>query len=252
MNISAPTLDLIPALRGLWKEAFGDSDDFLDMFWRTAFSYDRCRCVTVDGEVAAALYWFDCECRGERVAYIYAVATAKKYRGRGICRGLMKDTHGHLRGLGYVGGLLVPGSEGLFDFYAKLGYKSCGSIGEITCVAAEKTTEIRRVDIDEYAKLRRDFLPHGGVVQEGENLAFLKEQAELYTGDSFLLAARRAENRLYGLELLGDAEKTSEILRSLGCTEGIFRLPDGNKSFAMYFPLYEKHPAPEYFGLAFD
>jgi hypothetical protein len=78
MNINAPTLDLIPALRGLWKEAFGDSDDFLDMFWRTAFSYDRCRCVTVDGEVAAALYWFDCECRGERVAYIYAVATAKK------------------------------------------------------------------------------------------------------------------------------------------------------------------------------
>ena len=252
MNIDAPTLDLIPALRGLWKEAFGDSDEFLDLFWRTAFSTDRSECVTVDGEVAAALYWFDCECRGERVAYIYAVATAKKYRGRGICRRLMEDTHAKLKAQGYVGALLVPGSEWLFDFYAKLGYKNCGSIGEINCRAAEKETEIRRIDIEEYAKLRRGFLPHGGVVQEGENLAFLKEQTELYAGDSFLLAARRAENSLFGLELLGDAEKTSAILHSLGCTEGTFRLPDGNKPFAMYFTLDEKHPAPEYFGLAFD
>lgn len=252
MNIDAPSLDLVPALRGLWKDAFGDSDEFLDLFWRTAFSPDRCRCVTLDGELASALYWFDCECRGKRVAYIYAVATAKKYRGRGICRHLMEDTHAELKAQDYVGAMLVPGSEGLFDFYSKLGYKSCGSIGEITCRAAENAAEVRRIDIEEYAKLRRDFLPNGGVVQEGENLAFLQEQTELYTGEGFLLATHRAGETLHGLELLGAADRAPSIVRALGCTEGKFRVPDGNKSFAMYFPLDEKHPAPEYFGLAFD
>ena len=81
MIIDYPAENAIPQLRGLWKEAFGDEDAFLDAFFATGFSPDRCRCVTVDGQLAAALYWFDCSWEEKPLAYLYAVATGKAYRG---------------------------------------------------------------------------------------------------------------------------------------------------------------------------
>ena len=77
-----PQAEQLPALRQLWKQAFGDTDAFLDIFFSTAFSPERCRCVVTDGEVAAALYWFSCEADGQPLAYLYAVATAERFRGQ--------------------------------------------------------------------------------------------------------------------------------------------------------------------------
>ena len=51
----------ISALRSLWKEAFEDSDEFLDLFFSTAYSYERCLAAFIDDELAGALYIFDCE-----------------------------------------------------------------------------------------------------------------------------------------------------------------------------------------------
>ena len=65
MIINAPDSAQIPALRRLWQQAFGDSEQFLDIFFETAYSPDRCRCVIVDDQLAAALYWFDCGYQGE-------------------------------------------------------------------------------------------------------------------------------------------------------------------------------------------
>ncbi len=252
MNIDSPSRAQIPALRSLWKEAFGDTDKFLDIFERTAFSPDRCRYVTQNGEVAAALYFFNCSCGGERIAYLYAVATAEKYRGRGICRALMEDTHRHLKALGYRAAILVPGSRELFEFYKKMGYEVCSYIGEIRCLASDDGIALRQIDASEYAELRRRFLPENGVVQEEENLNFLKEQAAFYAGNGFLLAAREEDGRLRGLELLGDKETAPAILRTLGYNEGVFRVPDGDKPFAMCYPLSDDRTLPSYFGLAFD
>ena len=95
MNIDKPNPTQIPALRNLWKEAFGDTDAFLDTFFSTAFSEERCRLVTIEVDVAAALYWFDCLYMDQSAAYSYAVATATAYRGQGICHKLMADTSQH-------------------------------------------------------------------------------------------------------------------------------------------------------------
>jgi len=92
MKIDYPLESQIGGLRLLWKEAFGDTDALLDVFWSTAFAADRCRCITIDDEVAAALYWFDCRFDDRPIAYIYAVATAKAQRKQGLCRKLMEDT----------------------------------------------------------------------------------------------------------------------------------------------------------------
>ena len=252
MNIDVPRKGQIPALRALWREAFGDSDAFLDTFFATGFSPDRCRCIVEGGEAQAALYWYDCLHGGRPVAYLYAIATARAHRGKGLCRALMEKTHRHLADCGYAGALLVPGEASLFDFYAKMGYRVCSTVGEIACAAAPAPVLLHRLTGEEYAALRRRFLPPNGVLQEGKSIAFLEKQAALYAGEDFLLAARREGDALYGLELLGNAKAAPAALRALGCATGRFRIPAGSTPFAMYLAFDPQHTAPAYFGLAFD
>ena len=125
MKIDAPSATHIPHLRSLWKEAFGDTDAFLDAFFDAAFSPDRCRCVWDENHPVAALYWLDHTCNGEKFAYIYAVATRKSHRRQGLCHALMARTHEDLAAAGYAGALLVPATEALAQYYAAMGYRFC-------------------------------------------------------------------------------------------------------------------------------
>lgn len=250
MTIDHPTPALYPGLRGLWQEAFGDSDAFLDSFFSTAMAPSRCFAATEDGQVAGALYWFDCTCRGEKVAYLYAVATAKAFRGRGICHALMERTHHHLQEQGYAGTVLVPGEDSLLAFYGKMGYEPFCACQTVSCGAKNSTMTLHPITPTQYADLRRGLLPPGGVVQEGENLDFLSQQATLYAGSGFVLAGRKEGQHFTALELLGNAHPQS-ILAALKCQTGDFRQFGAGKPFAMYRPLTDA-PTPNYFAFAFD
>lgn len=236
--------------RNLWKEAFGDTDEFLDIFSATAYADARTNAIEKDGKTVASLYWFDCEYQGKKLAYIYAVATAKAHRGQGLCHRLMEDTHRLLKERGYAGAMLVPGNRELVNLYAGMGYEPCTRIGQISA-KAQGTAECMPIDKREYADLRRRYLPPDGVIQEGENLDFLERQAQFYRGDDFVLASRREEDNLIGMELLGNEKKASAIVSSLGCTRGEFRIPNGNIPFAMGL-FFESISKPSYFGFAFD
>jgi len=253
INVCAPDKGDREALRSLWQEAFGDGEEFLDLFERTSYSPERARALFCDGVLSAALYWFDCECRGEKVAYLYAIATAKEARGRGFCRALMENTHEHLKKLGYAAAMLVPSEESLFGFYEKIGYQTATQVSEFSCLAEGEPMELVRIDEAEYAKLRRIMLPEGGVVQEGVSLSYLAAQAELYRGDGVLLAARNEEETLIGIELLGNLECAPRILQSFQKRQGRFRSVGKNRRFSMIYTLREqKAILPTYFGLAFD
>lgn len=253
MNIDKPKPTQIPALRHLWKEAFGDTDAFLDTFFSIAFSEERCRLVTIEADVAAALYWFDCLYMNQSISYVYAVATATAYRGQGICHKLMTDTIQHLKKLDYTGALLVPGSKALFSFYESMGFQTCSSVKKIDCDAACDGIDIKRIDRNTYQKLRRQYLPTGGVIQEKENLTFFQTMSNFYTGPDFLLAAYTKNDLLYGTELLGNTAAAPNIVKALDCEKGSFRTPGEGTAFAMYLPFGpDSLPAPTYFGLAFD
>ena len=101
MIIEWPTERDIPSQRELWKEAFGDTDAFLDSFFRTAYSFDRSLVAKEGDRLIASLYWFDCEWSGKPCAYVYAVATDAAYRGRGVCSRLMSHMHDVLRSEGF-------------------------------------------------------------------------------------------------------------------------------------------------------
>lgn len=252
MTFEHPGKDQIPQLIRLWKEVFGEYDGFWELFLDTAFSPDHCRCITKDGQVMAGLYWFDCSCEGDKIAYIYAVVTDPRHRGKGLCRKLMADVHDLLKDRGYDSVMLVPADEDLRIMYRKMGYEDCTRISSLTCTAGEFPVEVRNIDIAEYATLRRKLLPEKAVLQEGVQLPFLAAQAQLFTGEDFLLAAWLNGENLHGMELLGNTTTAPGILRSLGCEKGVFQIPGDEKPFAMIYKLHEQAVIPEYFGFSFD
>lgn len=252
MKIDFPVPSQYEALSALWQDAFGDSEEFVDGFFYTGFSPARCRCAVEEGKLVAALYWFDVQYENRRFAYIYAVAVDKAYRGRGIARKLMEDTHAHLKLRGYEGVLLLPQQEGLRQMYAKMGYTDCTKVREFCCLASDTAVEIQRIDREEFSRRRYTYLPENGAIQEDENIAYLEMMAFFYTGPDFLLAARKQGQRLFGLELLGNAHAAPGILKALDCTEGCFRTPGEEMEFTMFYPLQENVTPPTYVGLVFD
>lgn len=252
MKIDFPVPSQYPQLMALWQEAFGDSEEFVDGFFCTGFSPARCRCITENGNVIAALYWFDVRYEKQHFAYIYAVAVKKTHRGKGIGTALMEDAHNHLCLRGYDGVLLMPQNDALREMYGKMGYETCTWMDDFSCEAGGEPVQLRRIGRDEYAALRREFLPEGGALQEEENIAYLEMMAFFYAGDDFLLAAHKSGKHLYCPELLGNREAGPGIVAALGCTNGHFRSPGNTQPGTMLRKLVENVNPPKYLGLTFE
>ncbi len=242
----------ITALRNIWQQAFGDTEETLDAFFATGFSEERCHYVCREGKPVSALYWFDCTLSGHKLAYLYAVATEENHRGKGLARQLMTETHRILREKGYAGAVLVPGTKELFAMYETLGYRTVSQITEFTAQRGSAPVSLKQIDADRYAQLRKAYLPAGGVVQEGATLDFLQTQTRFYEGTDLLLAASQEGQMLTAQELLGSTNAAPGILCTLSIPQGRFRTPGDDRDFAMLFPLREDCPVPAYFGLAMD
>lgn len=236
----------VPALRSLWKEAFGDSEEYLDLFFSTAYAPQRS--LVLDG-IGAAAYWLDCTLEDRKLAYVYAVAVRKDLRGQGIGLALMQALQGQLKKLGYDGILLVPGEEGLRSYYRKLGYRTVSHQNRFEA-AAGTAREMTRLTAVEYGLARREYLGPSGVRQEGENLALLAGMAEFFRGDGFLAAVHPGEGIC--LELLGDPQAAPGITAALGLETCKFRTPGKEIPYAMGLALKGELPDNFYFGFGFD
>ena len=78
-----------PALARLWELVFGDSRDFTDEFFHVMWTPGCCRVAELDGGIAAMGFCLTGpEALGLHCSYIYAMATAPEYRGRGLAAAL--------------------------------------------------------------------------------------------------------------------------------------------------------------------
>ncbi len=272
MNTKSPGKEDIPALRLLWQEAFGDSDSYLDAFFATAFAPERCLCT----EGKAACYWLPCTCRGQKIAYLYAVATAKEARGRGLCRALIEGAKKALLQQGYAGILLVPGSEDLRQMYAKMGFDHATQIAEFSPatikaprlaspergggsegaggvweLSAQPTEGLSSLSPTAYAQARPALLPEGSAIEGPEFFAFLASGVSFYRFGDALFACAQENDHLFIPEYLGDAGLLPQILAALGATHATVRTPGPGKRWAMYCPLADA-PAPTHFSFALD
>lgn len=252
MTFDHPSLQQIPGLRKLWKEAFGDTDLFLDAFFDIGFSPRRCRCITEGDRVLAALYWFEVSCEDQRFAYLYAVATAASCRGRGLFSALLVDTKKILTEEGFDGILLVPENEALARMYEKFGFSACTANRSFAAEAGDYPAQIREIGPAEFARMRRTLLPEGSVLQESEMLEFLASQCHFWAGEGWLAAGQVYDGELICPEFLGDANAAPGLLRALEVPCGAFRTQGKEEPFAWVLPLHGGCMRPGYFAFALD
>ena len=234
-------------LKALWKTVFGDTDAFLSAFFSTAYSPDRCRYLTADEDVISALYWFDSEYEGGKLAYIYAVATDPNHRGKGLASRLLEETHTHLKELGYAGAVLKP-AKGLFPFYERLGYQTSGYIQRFAAQAG-KPVSLKELSPIEYGQLRRKYLPKNAVIQEGITLEFLHSFAHFYESDDALICAYPNEEVIF--EYLGNPHSAPGILAALGIKEAEIPTIGQEIPHTMFLPM-NCNKLPGYLGITLE
>ena len=238
-------------LSKLWQEAFSDGDEFFSLFFDNGFSPANSLCATIDGEVIAALYWFDFIYRGKPIAYIYGVAVFEKHRAIGVGTALMNEAKKVIKSRGYSGIILLPAKAHLYVYYERIGYKIATKVGKFAVKASESTAELEIITPDLYEKISEQYLGDDCVKAGDLARNFFGAQYILAKGNGFLLSGYKQGNKLIASEFLGDRSRAPDALSALGCAEGEFRGVGEDEGFAMYLALTDD-PAPDYFTMVFD
>lgn len=109
--------------RRLWKEVFGDSNEFISSFINGFYSEENMLCIELDSRVVSMLHVVPFELDGKKVAYIYAVATDADARGQGLATKLIRQAIEKTKAEGYKAVFTLPADEGLREFYSRFGFK---------------------------------------------------------------------------------------------------------------------------------
>lgn len=106
----------------LWQEAFGDTEEFINGFLHN-MSYSKNMLIyTKDDDVLGMASMLPVFCGENAGRYIYAVATRRAHRGKGVCRSIMQAVDEFIKMNNEKFAVLVPASQSLFEFYGKMGY----------------------------------------------------------------------------------------------------------------------------------
>lgn len=225
----------VPAQRELWKLAFGDSDSYIDNFYRTYYRPERVVVLEEDGIVRSMTAWFDTAFavpgQGEyRAAYLYAVATHPGCRGRGLAGRLLAGADGYFRSLGIPAVTTVPAEPSLHNFFGANGFRECfrllGGTLRREEIPLPPSNVLRPASTVEYGRAREVLLkdiPH--IVYPEDALAYQAGCCALGDGGLFVgktevgpvcLCAERAEEDLVIVkELLGSSEARRLACRDL-------------------------------------
>lgn len=188
----------VPALKELWKLAFGDEDAYIDHFFTQYYRPERMLVLEEDGEVRAMTAWFDMPVVSAEgtvwpSAYLYAVATHPDCRGKGFASRLLTFADQWLGEKGFVCLTTVPARPDLHVFFGQNGFQECFALEQreyiprikiapapLENVGPEAYGMLRErvlagTDHVSYAPLALDYqagtctLSGGGLYQVGEN-----------------------------------------------------------------------------------
>lgn len=277
----------------LWQEAFGDRKRIPDFFLNNIFSPRDCLVFQIGKEIAAAVYLLPasvlCSGRAVQAHYIFAAATAQKYRSRGYMSALLAYAAiaGAERGDRFS--VVLPAGDGLYRYYEEAGYTDffqmrCVKISREGLGAIAGGSDKRGTTLPDFAALNRfraDCLSlcEGSVLWDDRMFRLSVSMNQIY-GDRFccffgksgpVYALCRTENALCTvLESFASAgalpELASVLLHESSASEFLFRLPlndirfqeqGSRQRFGMIKPLdgrslEELSPQCPYLGLAMD
>ncbi len=113
-------------IKRLWQDTFGDTKEFVDMYFDRVYTDADAMTLEVDGRLVSSLLLqpYLLRFHGENllVAYVSGAATRRQSRGKGYMSQLMLDALQSARNRGAVGVALIPANMHLYDYYARMDF----------------------------------------------------------------------------------------------------------------------------------
>lgn len=110
----------------LWEVCFGDSPEFMDLFFNQVYKDEHALVIEKEGKVVSALqmipYAMNFYGTEIPVAYIAGVSTLPEERGKGLMGELLNKTFEEMKKRGLDVAILIPAEPWLFDYYSKSGF----------------------------------------------------------------------------------------------------------------------------------
>jgi len=118
--------DDYPRAFEIWRACFEDDEDYFRFFWENGFPLCRGLVWEEGGQAVSMLFLLPGALGYKKrllpAEYVYAVATLPAYRGRGYASELTRYAAILAKGEGSSALCLRPADEGLYGYYAKLGF----------------------------------------------------------------------------------------------------------------------------------
>ena len=188
----------IPELKSLWKTAFGDGDQYIDMFFDDLYRPENTLVCCVEGRVASAAYVVELgefvTAGGDRrpCRAVYAFATLPELRGMGLGSAVIERAADMSCRDGAVG-VICPAQYSLFDYYrSRGGYRDHFYIYEASSSGQGMLAygSARRVDAQEYSQIRRRLLKGRDYIDfSPEAMRFQEKICTMSGGGLFSVAA---------------------------------------------------------------
>ena len=174
--------DELPALQALWTRVFGDGAEVTDSFFRRFPQEQHTRVIEAEGKIAVMANWIPVTLDDQPGAYVYAVATAREYRGRGFARTLMGELEQALSSRGLAFSALCPAERSLYDFYAALGYETAFFCDRFACAPEGEGLALTPLAPAQYRTAREALLPAPGCLWNEAALSYLADTVTRFYG----------------------------------------------------------------------
>lgn len=271
----------IPALKSLWQEAFGDSQDYVDFYFSNRFQPQETLVLGQPADAMLTLLPAGWTAGGEEmpVRYVYAVATRRSARSKGLSTLLMSAADDWMKRSGIEAAFLVPAQKSLFGFYARQGFRR--SVLMLDTLKLPKSGKsggnvlLTPCSLEDFCRLRREFfsgIPH---VSWGSKALEYAYREILETGGRILKvsspfecgyvvcseysqeqACPQAVLKECALSRRGLYEAAGALYRELGAEVLLVRIPGESRDYGMakaYTPRARRLLfSGAYLGLALD
>lgn len=152
------------SLKKLWADVFGDSEEYINLLFDYEYTPAECFGEIEDGQVISALYLLKCRINiGEKSyngRYLYAAATLKSHRGKGIMGRLINEAEEYIKSENIDFISLVPASDRLYAYYEKFGFNTSmyNYFSKVIKDGDDYSADVIITDTDEFSKMRRKIL----------------------------------------------------------------------------------------------
>ncbi len=218
-------------LIALWQEAFGDSREAVEIFLNSRYNPQNTLVCEENKKIASMLFLLDGKVKTDDVTlnayYLYAAATLKEFRGRGIMGQMLDEAEKLVQSRGVDLICLKPAEDSLYGYYARFGYKTLFKTKKASLKVPVNACLLSLCGNPELFTVREAaFGSFGRFVWDNDAIIYAAEQHKYYGGKLYCdcngYCLYSIENEIcYVKELAFTHCELHQVLSKIACLEEI-------------------------------